>query len=111
MTTIKATCPHCGEVSLTPADIDLRVDPGEPEDASYGFVCPDCAAAVRKPADQRIVRLLVSGGVEVRDPEPEPLEQRPAAPPLTRDDLLDFHRLLESDDWFQQLLTNTPEDF
>lgn len=111
MTTIKATCPHCGEITLTPADIDLRVDPSDPGDATYGFLCPDCAVPVRKPADDRIVRLLVSGGVEARAPEPaSTAEARHGPPPLTHDDLLDFHRLLASDDWFDRLLASAPEE-
>ncbi|MEU0674198.1 hypothetical protein ABZ330_15115 [Streptomyces sp. NPDC006172] len=29
----------------------------------YSFTCPDCGAAVRKPAGERIVELLTGGGV------------------------------------------------
>lgn len=110
MTTIKATCPTCGEVSLTPADIDLWVDPGDAQGSSYSFQCPECAAVVRKPADERVVRLLVSGGVDPRQPEPpRTLGERFERPALTHDDLLDFHALLERDDWFDRLLSHTPE--
>ena len=107
MTTIKATCPSCGEVTLTPVDIDLRVDPHGASASSYGFACPGCGESVRKPADERIVRLLVSGGVEARAPEPtQPtLGQRATGPDLEPDDLIDFHALLEQDDWFERLLS------
>jgi predicted RNA-binding Zn-ribbon protein involved in translation (DUF1610 family) len=104
MTTIKATCPTCGEVGLRPGDIDLRVDDRGVDDSFYAFTCPTCLDVVRKRADDRIVRLLVSGGVPpkpVRDEHPE----RPrGGPRLTTDDLIDFHELLESPDWFDQLL-------
>ena len=50
MTTIKATCPTCGEVALTPDDIELRVDQDRTEGSFYGFECPRCTAQVRKPA-------------------------------------------------------------
>lgn len=111
MTTIKATCPSCGEVTLTPADIDLRVDPHEGAAASYGFCCPTCGDEVRKAADDRIVRLLVSGGVEARAPEESAptLADRGTGPALTSDDLLDFHRLLQHADWFEHLLAASGE--
>lgn len=106
MTTIKATCPTCGEVGLTPEDIDLRVDKVEDANSYYAFTCTTCLCEVRKPADARVVRLLVSGGVEVRPVESEPRAPEPRfpGPAITHDDLLDFHHLLETDDWFSQLL-------
>ncbi len=114
MTTIKATCPSCGEVTLTPADIELHVDPSGDTESSYEFLCPQCAHAIRKPADDRVVRLLVSGGVSPVRPEPDPapaptLAERFDDAPLCHDDLLDFHALLEADDWFDRLLSASSE--
>jgi hypothetical protein len=103
MTTIRATCPTCGEVGLTPDDIDLRVDDGG-EESFYAFDCPACYENVRKPADERIVQLLLSGGVEKRVVEREVApEPRFPYPALTYDDLLDFHALLENEGWFELL--------
>lgn len=108
MTTIKATCPTCGEVALTPEDIELRVDESGAEGSFYGFACPGCASDVRKPADERVVRLLVSGGVPAlpvrQEPRPVRLRDRFDHPALTHDDLLDFHQLLGGDGWFDALL-------
>jgi predicted RNA-binding Zn-ribbon protein involved in translation (DUF1610 family) len=106
MTTIRATCPSCGEVGLTPDDIDLRVDEAG-EESFYAFDCPACEENVRKPADERIVQLLLSGGVEKRIAEapPAPPEPRFSYPSITYDDLLDFHALLETDGWFELLRT------
>jgi hypothetical protein len=113
MTTIKATCPCCGEVSLTPPDITLCVDPHDAEPATYAFDCPGCGDIVRKTADDRVVRLLISGGV---DPQSTPrtapmrtLAERFEGPELTHDDLLDFHGLLREDDWFDRLVASTRE--
>jgi endogenous inhibitor of DNA gyrase (YacG/DUF329 family) len=108
MTTIKATCPTCGEVALTPEDIELRVDETGVTGSFYGFACPTCAADVRKPADERVVRLLVSGGVPAL-PLDAPVQRvrlrdRYGHPKLTHDDLLDFHVLLQGDAWFDMLL-------
>lgn len=107
MTTIKATCPKCGEVDLTADDILLRIGSVKTTN-SYGFSCPDCAEFVEKPADERIVRLLLSGGVMpilVHVPA-EALEPK-QGPPLNYDDVLSFHELLERDDWFDDLVPPT----
>jgi hypothetical protein len=39
-TRIRATCPRCGEVELTPPDVELRVCRAE-EHSFYAFVCPN----------------------------------------------------------------------
>lgn len=103
MTTIKATCPECGEVSLTADDILLRIGSASSSN-SYGFDCPTCGEFVEKNADERVVRLLLSGGVmPVLNHVPaEALELR-AGPAINHDDLLSFHELLKRDDWFDQL--------
>ncbi len=103
MTTIKATCHTCGEVDLTPEDILLRIGAGSASN-SYGFSCPTCTEFVEKPADERVVRLLLSGGVMpmLNDVPAEALEPR-NGPAITHNDLLEFHQLLESDDWFGAL--------
>ena len=90
MTTIKASCPRCGEVELTPADVSLMVCSHAPL-SYYAFQCPGCADEVRKPADDHVVSLLVSGGVPatVWDVPAEALEPR-SGDALTYDDLLDF---------------------
>jgi hypothetical protein len=104
MTTIKASCPTCGEVALTPPDIELRVDRSDDQGSSYAFTCPRCLSVVRKPADERIVRLLVGGGVAVIDETPPVRRARFDHPPITYDDLLDFHTLLQQDGWVDALL-------
>ena len=122
MTRIRATCPSCGEVDLRPDDIRLEIvrdRAGEVGDGSnYRFSCPSCTVEVTKPADERVARLLATGGVDIKitrtDVDIEDLEEFYAelpphpekaadGPPLTSDDLLDLHRLLAQDDWFEQL--------
>ncbi len=90
MTTIKASCPACGEVELTSSDVTLMVCSHAPQ-SYYTFDCPKCADTVRKPADDHVVSLLMSGGVraEVWDLPAEALEPR-NGPTLNYDDLLDF---------------------
>lgn len=103
MTTIKATCPRCGEVELTPDDLELRVCTHAPA-SYYAFECPACKERVQKPADDRVVQLLISGGVRASVWElPEELSEMHDGPAFTFDDLLDFHLLLEQPDWFERL--------
>jgi predicted RNA-binding Zn-ribbon protein involved in translation (DUF1610 family) len=107
MTTIKATCPSCGEVGLTPSDIDLRVDETGEDESFYAFTCPTCQSHVRKQADERIVQLLLSGGVPAQViRKPAYPERKPAGNPprLAADDLLDFHQLLDGEGWFDELV-------
>ena len=60
MTTIKASCPTCGEVELTPADVALMVCSHAPL-SYYAFCCPTCSEEVRKPADDHVVLTLHGG--------------------------------------------------
>ncbi|MCA1823528.1 MAG: hypothetical protein ABR520_02585 [Mycobacteriales bacterium] len=98
MTTIKASCPECGEVELTSDDVTLMVCNHAPR-SYYRFDCPACEGEVRKPADDHVVSLLMSGGVQavVWELPAEVLESHDG-PALTYDDLLDFAlQLGESD--------------
>src|SRR5512141_3364279 len=64
MTTIRTTCPRCGEVDMGPESILLSVRSNGRE-GSYRFTCPECEDAVEKRADRKIVALLVSAGVDI----------------------------------------------
>lgn len=99
MTTIKASCPSCGEVELTPPDVSLMVCT-EPSLSYYAFDCPHCADLVRKPADDHVVSLLVSGGISATVWElPAEVGETKSGPRLSYDDLLDFClHLGETDD-------------
>ncbi len=98
MTTIKASCPTCGEVELTPADVALMVC-SQAELSYYAFHCHTCNSQVRKPADEHVVSLLVSGGVpaQVWDLPAEALEVK-TGPAIGYDDLLDLVLQLASGD-------------
>ncbi len=98
MTTIKASCPTCGEVELTPRDVKLRVCSHAPL-SYYAFRCPTCRDEVRKPADDHVVSLLMTGGVraQVWEVPAEALEAK-SGPRLSYDDLLDFVLHLGTDD-------------
>ena len=103
MATIRASCPDCGDVELTTRDLTVRVCL-EDNQGSYAFRCPTCRMAVVKAAEQRIVDLLVASGVRLDEWRlPAELTEPRVGDPINHDDLLDFHALLDSDDWFSQV--------
>src|SRR3954465_13096796 len=86
MTTIKASCPSCGDVELTPQQVRLVVCSVKAW-SYYAFTCTSCLEEVRKPAGRDVVALLISGGV-IAEPWSVPaevLEER-AGPTLSYDD-------------------------
>lgn len=126
MTRIRATCPLCGEVDLKPEDVRLEIvrdaDGDVGEGSVYRFPCPTCTEVVSKPADERIARMLATGGVSIAITQTQfdidelvslldvdelclHPELPGPGPALVREDLLDFHELLDRDDWFDQLRT------
>ena len=96
MSAIRTMCPHCiCPVDLDPPEILLLPGPPPVASGSYAYYCGSCqrvtVAAVSPPA----FALLVTAGVQVEYSNPPH--------PLTVDDLIDFHRLLDTPDWFTQL--------
>ena len=97
MATIRASCPTCGDVELTTADVRVRVcindDRGE-----YSFRCPICRMTVVKTAEPRTIDLLVASGVALDTWSlPAELHELHEGAPISHDDLLDFHAMLEDD--------------
>src|SRR5207253_11459642 len=86
MATIRASCPDCGDVELTTADMTVRVC-SEDQRGTYAFRCPACTMAVTKSAEPRIVDLLVSSGVELQvwTLPAELREPRPIGEPFSHD--------------------------
>jgi hypothetical protein len=133
MTTIRARCPHCGEVDMTPDAIELAVR-GDTGTGSYRFICPACLTMVQKMADRKIVDLLSSVGVSVSpaaaaslldgseartERSTTALFEMPFEPrrpteagrsPLTYDDLISFHFLLEDDEWLADAIGRAAPD-
>lgn len=104
MTTIRASCPSCGDVQLEPSDLLVRVCADDNE-GSYCFNCPECGYGVAKDASPRIVELLVSTGVRMDVWRlPAELGEAKAGPRLTHDDLLDLHLMLQEPGWFDHLV-------
>jgi hypothetical protein len=90
-------------VQLSADDVSVRVCAND-ERGSYCFQCPACLRAVAKDATRRIVDLLVSCGVRIHIWRlPAELAEPRFGAPFRPDDLLDFHLLLQTDEWFERL--------
>lgn len=98
MTVIKASCPSCGDVELSPRQVRLVVCSVE-ERSFYSFACSTCGDEVRKHAGEDVVALLRTGGVlPERWVIPAEVLEVHDGPALSHDDLLDFCLWLESAD-------------
>ena len=105
-TVIKASCHDCGDVELAVRDLEVRVCTQD-EQGTYVFRCPTCQMSVVKPAEQRIVDMLVASGVPLVEWRlPAELYEVHDGPPITHDDLIDFHHLLQADGWFDAVVAS-----
>jgi hypothetical protein len=107
MTTIKASCPVCGDVELTPEQMRLVVC-NRSEWSYYSFQCTSCHDEVRKPADDEIVSLLKSGGVAVT-PWHIPAEafEDHFGATISYDEILDFALWLDGNDFVPESLISS----
>jgi hypothetical protein len=98
MTTIKASCPSCGDVELTSAQVRLVVCSVQ-DWSFYAFTCTTCHEEIRKPAAGDVVTLLQSGGVlaEMWAVPAEAMENHDGDT-ISYDDVLDFALRLQGID-------------
>lgn len=87
MTTIKTTCSRCGDVHLTPKDLALELTPSSDE-GSYRFTCPVCQELQRRPANARVVSVLLATGVSYHIV---------GEGPITEEEIERFARALETE--------------
>lgn len=98
MATIRASCNACGDVELTTRDVRV-VMCSKTNEGSYAFQCPACRLAVSKPAESRVIDVLVAAGVAVTIWHmPAELEEVHTGPAISYDDLLEFHFALQRTD-------------
>lgn len=108
MPTVRSRCPSCRqEITFTIGQCALLPGPsGRP--VAYGYNCPACGDTIVRSADPQAISMLIAGGASVRGvpeqnaPPLHPESPRPG-PPLTADDLIDFHLLLSGPSWFDRL--------
>lgn len=93
MTTIKTSCPLCGDIELTPPKVRLTVPPEGR--GWFSFECPTCKDGINRTAGAEEIALLATAGVL---PEVVPAEvwETHEGPPITWDDVLDLHEELDA---------------
>jgi hypothetical protein len=96
MTTIRTSCPLCGDVELAPADLSLRLAPCRGT-GTYHFRCPHCEELRQRPASHRVVSILLATGVvyEVVDD----------GAPITEAEIRTFLAGLDQADWQEYLIS------
>ena len=98
MSTIRTTCPACGEIDIPGEFVALTFDRSQ-----YVFECPTCRLGIAKSTDAKIVALLMRAGVVTLGvpPAQKPTElqapARPALPAFTLDDCIDFHESIDAE--------------
>ena len=94
MTTIRTTCSLCGDVELIPHELALELEAVNGTGA-YLFDCPSCGDTQRRPANHRVVSILLATGVTYRVLD-EPT-------PITETEIRRFSEALDTSDWYEQL--------
>lgn len=110
MTTVRTSCPFCGDIDLPITAIVLVTVQGQPELDRYQFTCDQCGHYVTKHADARVVAALRKGNADetitiVPDETKDPARNNPN--PITWDDLLDATNDMDAE---LALLDLEPED-
>ena len=94
MTTIRTTCERCGDIELTTADLGLELS-AEDSTGNYRFACPTCGVVQRKPANHRVVSILLATGVDY--------EILPELGTITEEEIAAFARSLDEGGWHTEL--------
>ena len=107
MALIRATCSDCGDVELRSRDLRVRTCESTDE-ATYLFRCPVCRMIEVRPAEAHVVDVLLAAGEDSETWRlPAELNERKGGEAISHDDVLDFHDLLSTPDWFVTLATMT----
>ena len=115
MSSVELTCPTCGTtLPLNAATAQLSRFPHAEIGGCVAVGCPGCARRWSVEVDAARFDDLMTEGCDLA-PDLASRARHPAGrarctavpapdgPPISRDDLLDFHLLLQRNDWFDQL--------
>lgn len=94
MTMIRTTCATCGEVELIPGELTLELT-ALSGSGTYAFDCPACGGSQRRPANHRVVSILLATGVGY--------EVLPEGDAITEAEILEFAAALDSEGWTKHL--------
>lgn len=94
MTTIRTTCALCGDVELVPTELSLELT-AMSGTGTYVFACPECGDTQRRPANHRVVSILLATGVAY-----QVIDERG---PITESEIARFTSELDQVNWVEQL--------
>lgn len=94
MTTIRTTCTICGDVELVPTELALELT-ALSGTGTYVFACPECGDTQRRPANHRVVSILLATGVAY-----QVIDDHGA---ITEAEISRFSSELDRVDWAEQL--------
>jgi predicted RNA-binding Zn-ribbon protein involved in translation (DUF1610 family) len=94
MTTIRTTCAICGDVELVPTELSLELT-AMSGTGMYVFECPECGDTQRRPANHRVVSILLATGVAY-----QVIDDRG---PITESEISRFSTELDRVDWAEQI--------
>lgn len=89
---------------MTCTGADLALQAFEDADTFYVFICPQCARVVQRRADSYAVEILVDEGVRIETDVPAEAREPHVGEPISPDDILAFHELLQQPEWFRAVL-------
>jgi hypothetical protein len=90
MTTVKTTCFSCGDIELEASALTLELTESRTT-GRYRFTCPYCTNVRRRPANERVVAILLASGVAY--------ELAPAS--VSEEEIAAF--VAELDDWLEKI--------
>lgn len=106
MTSIRVTCASCGDLELQTADLRARSCLDD-DRHQYRFTCNSCTEITVKDTEFRVIELLEASGVRVDYWElPKEMFETHHGRPITHDDLLEFHLVIEDEDAFEDAIAS-----
>ncbi len=97
MTQVRVTCPQCGDIDLTIADLRGRICI-ETGHAEYRFTCTSCKMISVRESDPKTFEILTGAGIHF-EPWHLPAELKEIRNGLVicHDDLIEFHNLVHNE--------------
>src|SRR5919108_2014940 len=90
---VQARCAWCGDVEFALGE--LRIHASQETEGLLEFVCPSCGRLNVRPLGHPELAALANAGARPSSgPAPFELLEKHAGPPISWDDLIDFHQVL-----------------
>lgn len=91
---ISAECPRCGNVELGISDVRCAVEREGGDRGLCEYDCPQCGKIVLVPTTSKTVAEILGAGAKPVTSLPFEIFETHDGPPLTNDELIDFHQSL-----------------